>query len=404
MNYFKEWLNDFKYMNKQAKTQVIVTGVLILLGIIGLIYFFITKNNSEDVNKLQVDLNDYISYSYQDNGEISVVNLNENKTISKIQVGEVKKLLSENKEKLEKVLANPFKLVEHSEKIYALDINGSIIEYGYDKKSMKELRRIKLEKLPINFKIYDDEIFVSYLDSNKIDVYNITKGEKVRGFESESEVTSFDIVDSYLYIGTKQGIEVINTSNVTDKNIINLDDESVSTEVFASEFEESKVSKEIKSQDSNSQVELKNEEKKDESQNSNKKVKTVYVLNNFASDNKNSIVIKMQDGKPVDLIELKKENPIALTESEKFLYVVCKGLADHDGNDNVVVINKNNFKVKNRITISDKPNSLSMLDNEIAYISHDNGEITKVNLEDESMETSFTVPNTKGLIVKKYKK
>ena len=127
-------------------------------------------------------------------------------------------------------------------------------------------------------------------------------------------------------------------------------------------------------------------------------------MNNFANDNKSSIVIKLQEGKPVDLVELKKENPIAVTETEKFLYVACKGLEEDNKSDSVIVINKKNFKVKNKITTSDKPNFITNMDKEIAFVSHDSGELVRINLESEDVEASYTVPNTKGLIVKKYEK
>lgn len=412
MNKLKDLIDDFKYMNKSSQLQVIGVIVAIMAIIVGGIVFIGKKEEPQQT--IQLDLNDYRAYAYQGTGDISLINLNDNKSIKKVTVEDVNKDVLANKEIIEKYQFNPYKLVEANDKIYALNFKGQIVEFEYSIKDLKELRRINTQKNPIDFKIYSNMMYVSYINSTRIDVINLDSGNTIRTFEANSNVTSFELIDNELYIGSIQGIEIIDTTDITKKNFIKLDEEAISTEILGSAYEEELVVKEIKSESKTAvgtqddKNEGNNKDKDDDKKKTDKKevkkVKTVYVANTFGNDNKTSVIFKIQEGKPVDLIDLKRENPIKMTENEKFLYVVCRGLENDKGNDYTLVINKKLFKVKNKITMSDKPNDLYEIDESIAYISHDSGEVIRVNLEDESSETNYTIPSIKGIIVKKYGK
>ena len=338
MNNFKEWLRDFKYLSKSNQIQIVIAGAVIVIGIIGGSIFLIKSLKDNKQQEFITNLSDYFAYSYQETGDLSVANLNNGeKILSKIKISN-NSISKEDKNKIKDDYLNPYKIIDINDKLYVLNYDGEIVEISYSKDKLKELRRMQIGSKPVDFKIYNNNIYISYLDSEKIDVVDLNSGKKTRAFEASSSVTAFELAENMLYIGTKEGIEIVNTTNVLDKKIVNLDKEFSTTDILLSKDKEDFKESTIKSKDEKAN-DLKNSSKDDNKK--SLKVNTLYALNNFANDNKNSVVMKVQEGMVVDILELKKENPISILEDDKYLYVACRGLENDKEKDSIIVINKN---------------------------------------------------------------
>lgn len=399
MNNFKEWLRDFKYLSKSNQIQIVIAGAVIVIGIIGGSIFLIKSLKDNKQQEFITNLSDYFAYSYQETGDLSVANLNNGeKILSKIKISN-NSISKEDKNKIKDDYLNPYKIIDINDKLYVLNYDGEIVEISYSKDKLKELRRMQIGSKPVDFKIYNNNIYISYLDSEKIDVVDLNSGKKTRAFEASSSVTAFELAENMLYIGTKEGIEIVNTTNVLDKKIVNLDKEFSTTDILLSKDKEDFKESTIKSKDEKAN-DLKNSSKDDNKK--SLKVNTLYALNNFANDNKNSVVMKVQEGMVVDILELKKENPISILEDDKYLYVACRGLENDKEKDSIIVINKKNFKIKKRINVENAPNYMSRLDEDIAFVSHDEGEIVRISLANATAEGVFKTFKAESSLIKRY--
>lgn len=346
-------------IHKKEQIQNIAIGgilILILLAIVFVI-FMPTKKVNVETSEEVIEHNLYL---LKDDGTFSKYNTNLKKYLSEITI--TNKGAIKNKDSF----INPLNISMYNENfVLTSPKSNEIIIASEEKDSLKVESKISLDESPNQIEISQDLLAVTYLNSPKVDFFDLKSSEKVNSITLEENVDSIEIDDEHLYLGTGKNISILSKNSTKDN--------------FESIYTGARTISLLKASDG-----------------------FLYAGNIFAADSKNSLLLKIDvaNNNINDLLELEKEYPIEIVENNSDLIIVCKGKADSIL-DGVSVIDKDIFTRKTNISTGDTPNSITIIDNEFAYVVHDNGQVTLIDMRDGYKKFStFNLNGVKAIIGK----
>lgn len=331
---------------KKEKVQTIffLTALTLIFLTVAYLCFGPSKKNINEVQK--EDKFNHNLYVLKEEGTFSKYN-----TLSKKYISEIK--ISKDTPVSINEFQNPYKVINYNEGFLATSPSSKeIVAISEEGNELKEKFRLKLEDIPNNIIIHKELLFISYLNSHTLDIFDLNSKEKVETVVVDQDIDALTVDDTNLYISHGNYIEIVNR-NLKDKRV----------KIFTG----AKTIALFKSADG-----------------------YLYATNIFASDSKNSLLIKIDinHNNIANILELEKEYPIAISEKEDELIIVCKGLTDNllDG---VSIIDKDLFSRKTNVSTGNTPNNITFIDNEFAYVSHDDGLVSMIDMR-EGYQKKYT--------------
>lgn len=355
MNNNNKKVKKNKYKKEELQSIAYIVVFLLLLVPIGFLVFNMnSKDETIQVNKETLN-HDILTYS-EDN-KIAIYNTKDNNYKDSISITTNKAIKTSSN------LENPYNIIPYeSNSILVTSPNSNeIISYTYKDGKLNEQLKIKTKFAPNKIALNEKKLLISYVNSKQVDLLNLENKEIERTFELKDTVDSIALDDKCVYIANGDNIEIISLTE--DKSQYTIFTGAKTTSIY-------------KSTDG-----------------------YLYAGNIFASDSKNSLLIKidLNNKNVANILELKKEFPISIAENSENLYVLCKGIQDKTM-DGILIIDKSLFTAKKNIATADTPNSMSIINDNFAYVSHDNGQVVVIDLKDECKKiSSFVISGIKAI-------
>lgn len=342
-----------KNKNKKEELQSIAYIVIFFLLLAPIAFIAFNMNSKEEATvKVDKEVINHNILAYTEDNKLAIYNTKDNKYTDSISI------TTNNTIKTSSNLENPYNIIPYeSNSILVTSPNSNeIISYTYTDGKLNEQLKIKTKFTPNKIALNEKKLLISYVDSKQVDLLNLENKKIERTFEVKDTVDSIDLDNKEVYIANGDNIEIIPLSKDSSPYTI---------------FTGAKTTSIYKSTDG-----------------------YLYAGNIFASDSKNSLLIKidLNNKNIANILELKKEFPISIAENSENLYVLCKGIQDKTM-DGISIIDKSLFTSKKNIPTADTPNSMSIINDAFAYVSHDNGQVIGIDLKNECKKVSSFVIN-----------
>lgn len=349
-----------KDITKEKIQNFAIAGTLglILIAVVVVMFLPSVKLKKNEPTAEIINHNLYIS---KDDGSFSKYNTHSKKYLSELTISTKNEI--ENKDSF----LNPYKIATIGDKFLVTSPGSNELVVAVDKDNkIVEEHRITLTKEPHQIKMFRDTLAISYINSDKVDFYDFKTYKLKNTVSLGHNVDSIELDDKFLYAGAGKYIFMVNEENYLKKDLI---------KIYTG-------ARTISLHKSNDQF--------------------LYAGNIFASDSKNSLLLKIdiENKNVLDILELEKEHPIQMVDNKSDLIVVCKGNAD-EILDGISVIDKDLFTKKTNISTGDTPNSITLVNSEFAYVSHDSGVVALIDMRDGySKHSTFNVNAIKAIIYK----